>query len=269
MPDDKVAWSTNYSWYFPLYFTEYHDEPWVDKFVKQFQGPDLPQPIYNSMDGLINRVSYNGPYHVSKTGFPYNPIGRTGICGRGVLGRWGPNHAVMVFVTRWARKNDNINGHIILNCDTGKPMLQFIGLLYRIRGDLLWTVPGGFIDPGESADDAAKREFLEEAFDYKDEEKTELERKMLIKLVNNFLKNGTDVYKGYSDDPRNTDNAWVEIVVKHFHDQTGEQVSAFPLEAGENFADVSWADFSGDWVNVISHQKPVFQQVAEQMGAHW
>ena len=29
-----------------------------------------------------------------------NPIGRTGVCGRGLLGRWGPNHAADSVVTR-------------------------------------------------------------------------------------------------------------------------------------------------------------------------
>lgn len=36
-------------------------------------------------------------------GYPLNPIGRTGIVGRGVLGRWGPNHAADPVVTRWKR----------------------------------------------------------------------------------------------------------------------------------------------------------------------
>jgi len=30
-----------------------------------------------------------------------NPIGRTGIRGRGCLGRWGPNHAADPIVTRY------------------------------------------------------------------------------------------------------------------------------------------------------------------------
>ena len=30
-----------------------------------------------------------------------NPIGRTGMVGRGLLGRWGPNHAADPVVTRY------------------------------------------------------------------------------------------------------------------------------------------------------------------------
>lgn len=41
--------------------------------------------------------------YVIQNGLPLNPIGRTGISGRGVLGRWGPNHAADPVVTRWKR----------------------------------------------------------------------------------------------------------------------------------------------------------------------
>lgn len=30
-----------------------------------------------------------------------NPVGRTGMVGRGLLGRWGPNHAADPVVTRY------------------------------------------------------------------------------------------------------------------------------------------------------------------------
>lgn len=39
-------------------------------------------------------------------GRPLNPLGRTGLKGRGLLGRWGPNHAADPIVTRWKRFND-------------------------------------------------------------------------------------------------------------------------------------------------------------------
>lgn len=62
-------------------------------------------PKWNSLDGKVNRVSYEGIYEIVK-GRPLNPRGRTGLCGRGVLGRWGPNHAADPIVTRWKIVND-------------------------------------------------------------------------------------------------------------------------------------------------------------------
>ena len=57
------------------------------------------------------------------------------------------------------------------------------------------------------------------------------------------------MYRGYVDDPRNTDNAWMETVVLNFHDEAGTAVarcltlscsvlimalSRFPLQAGDD-----------------------------------
>lgn len=38
------------------------------------------------------------------------------------------------------------------------------------------------------------------------------------------------VYKGYVDDPRNTDNSWMETVAVNFHDDTGEVFNEFKLQ---------------------------------------
>lgn len=35
------------------------------------------------------------------------------------------------------------------------------------------------------------------------------------------------MYAGYVDDPRNTDNAWMETVAYNFHDDTGLKSSPF------------------------------------------
>lgn len=49
-------------------------------------------PKWNSVDNKVNRVSYHGSYEI-RNGVPLNIFGRTGIIGRGLLGRYGPNHA--------------------------------------------------------------------------------------------------------------------------------------------------------------------------------
>lgn len=55
---------------------------------------DLLFPIaeWNAVDGSVDRTSYMGPYLIVDH-LPQNPMGRTGIEGRGLLGRYGPNHA--------------------------------------------------------------------------------------------------------------------------------------------------------------------------------
>ena len=38
------------------------------------------------------------------------------------------------------------------------------------------------------------------------------------------------MYKGYVDDPRNTDNAWIETVATNFHDSSGSALTRFQLK---------------------------------------
>jgi ADP-ribose pyrophosphatase len=70
-----------------------HDKPiWADD-------EDCSRYKWNSLDENIDRCSHLGQYKIVN-GRPQNPIGRTGITGRGQLGKWGPNHAADPIVTR-------------------------------------------------------------------------------------------------------------------------------------------------------------------------
>ncbi|XP_015772187.1 PREDICTED: ADP-ribose pyrophosphatase, mitochondrial-like [Acropora digitifera] len=90
---------------------------------------------------------------------PRNPMGRTGLAGRGLLGRWGPNHTVHFILTR------------------------------------------------------SEQQF--------------------------------QIYKGYLDDQRNTDNAWVETVAMNFHDETGKMLSSLDFEDEKGAPVVLWQELSG------------------------
>lgn len=57
---------------------------------------------WNQLDGPVNRISFIGEYKIVND-LPQNPFGRTGIALRGLLGRWGPNHAADPIVTKWKR----------------------------------------------------------------------------------------------------------------------------------------------------------------------
>lgn len=45
------------------------------------------------------------------------------------------------------------------------------------------------------------------------------------------------VYRGYVDDPRNTDNAWMETTAFHFH-CSDAVARRLPLRAGDDASDV-------------------------------
>ena len=64
----------------------------------------LPPPAFNQMDVAYgcDRVSSAGRFYtLDAGGYPLNPMGRTGLCGRGVLPRWGPNHAEICIIARY------------------------------------------------------------------------------------------------------------------------------------------------------------------------
>lgn len=44
------------------------------------------------------------------------------------------------------------------------------------------------------------------------------------------------VYKGYSDDPRNTDNAWIETLAVNYHDEDGTILQHFQLRVAILFS---------------------------------
>ena len=64
-----------------------------------------------------------------------------------------------------------------------------------------------------------KREFMEEALDSTGANKDNVEE--LREMIGGFFDSGEEVYSGYVDDPRNTDNSWMETVAFNFHDETG------------------------------------------------
>lgn len=70
------------------------------------------KPQWNTLDGNVNRKSFIGSYIINN-GKPLNPVGRTGLEGRGILGRWGPNHAADPIVTRWKRNNGSLVLHTV------------------------------------------------------------------------------------------------------------------------------------------------------------
>ncbi len=152
-------------------------------------------------------LSYEGKIFFDRLGRPRNPKGPTGIAGRGNLGRWGPNHAVDPIVTRYSAK-------------TGK--LQVLAVLREDARQ--WALPGGFVDRGEEPLNALTRELKEETGAVVD------------------MRQGETVYKGYVDDPRNTDNAWIETVAMHVHvsyEQSRQLISSDRKE--ENIV-ASWLD---------------------------
>ena len=259
VPEDKVSWSCSISSYSPPEFTAPFvlTAPWADPDI----GAPGFAPAWNSLDGKVNRKSHTGVYSISTLGRPLNILGRTGVSGRGVLGRWGPNHAADPIVTRWKRSE---GGDIVKNSETAKNVLEFVCIQRKDSGE--WAIPGGMVDPGEKVSVTVKREFREEALDSTGVGKDNIEE--LKTMVGEFFTSGEEVYAGYVDDPRNTDNAWMETVAYNFHDDTGSKVGQFPLRAGDDAANICWMELNSD-VKLYASHKDMLKIVVDKLDAHW
>ncbi|XP_075538208.1 ADP-ribose pyrophosphatase, mitochondrial isoform X2 [Dermacentor variabilis] len=240
VPENKVPWSVE----------------WPD-----YKPPEANfSPCWNALDGNVDRRSHEGTYAVVE-GKPLNSHGRTGLSGRGRLGRWGPNHAGDPIVTRWKR---DAEGMKVINQCSQLPVLQFVAIARRDSGE--WAIPGGMVDPGELVNATLRREFYEEAMNslsLSEKDKCALERSL-----ESFFSKGVEVYKGYVDDPRNTDNAWMETVAYNFHDESGDVTGKFSLEAGDDAAKVKWTDINKELCLYASHSDFV-HKVVQRLKAHW
>jgi ADP-ribose pyrophosphatase len=144
-----------------------------------------------------------------------NPWKRTGYKGNGLLGKRGPNHAADPIVVRLNPNNMQLEFVAIKRSDTGQ-----------------WAIPGGMVDQGEVVTTTLKREFKEEAGSTNTSD--------VLKEV--FSKPIT-VYRGYSDDHRNTDNAWIETTcVLFFPDSNCCNLTL--KEDGEESLSAKWKSFA-------------------------
>ncbi|PVD32988.1 hypothetical protein C0Q70_08436 [Pomacea canaliculata] len=260
VPDEKVPWNVDFPEYKPVDYTAPSVQKgpvWADIDVRTADASQ--QPIWNKLDNGVNRVSHMGPYKIVDK-CPRNPIGRTGMIGRGLLGRWGPNHAADPIVTRWKR---NISGEVV-NGEGGRPILQAIVVQRRDNGE--WALPGGMVDPGEVVTMAVRREFGEEALNMLDA--TPEQVKEIKKHINSLFEHGVEIYRGYVDDPRNTDNAWMETIAMNFHDDKGDSVAKFKLHAGDDAVGVKWMDLSHSLQLFASHVD-FLQHTAKRLNANW
>lgn len=256
VPDEKVPWSVAWHDYKPPQFTSPLSigKPWSDNETR------LSSFNWNQLDGSVDRTSHHGPYNIVDE-IPQNPRGRTGLEHRGILGRWGPNHAADPIVTRWKRAAD---GSVITSDKTKLGILQFVAIK---RSDTKeWAIPGGMIDPGEVVSKTLQREFAEESLNMLD---MDLSQKIKIQdMLTPFFSNGSEVYRGYVDDPRNTDNSWMETIAYNFHDEDGSVVGSFNLHAGDDAVGVCWVDIDSNLKLYASHTDMI-KQVALLHNANW
>lgn len=193
-------------------------------------------------DGMKLRFSYTGPIKLDTRGYPLNPIGRTGLKGRGTLGNWGPNHAADPVVCRANPQNKK---------------LQFV-LIKRLDNSQ-WALPGGIVEAGQTIADTRTREFAEEALGSEIKEGEDnsnylariKELELKLKEIFSFPTPDDILYQGVVDDPRNTDQSWMETnAILTLLDDTHVKLN---LMAGDDAGKVKWVDYNENIKLFASH----------------
>ncbi|WAQ99063.1 TMP2L-like protein, partial [Mya arenaria] len=151
-------------------------------------------------------------YTLDQLNIPLNPMGRTGMRGKGILWRWGPNHVIKAVFTRWRKKKSMDRSASSFMHVEGKRVLEFL----TIQADGL-TLPGVFPEGGSVArSDKFEQRDMIKFFSRYATSNSELSLGNLVtftvgEITDDKEKQGYSaelLYKGYLDDPRNTDNAW-------------------------------------------------------------
>ncbi|XP_048465660.1 ADP-ribose pyrophosphatase, mitochondrial-like [Rhincodon typus] len=281
VPDSYVSWSVAWPEYEPVDYTAdsiQASPEWADPDYRK-EGQSEHGPRFNALDGKIDRRSFLGCYELGEDKLPLcdvtwakvkvSHIGRkkkktvyylkdNELSKENVLQELD----VLIYQSRWKRKA----GEKVIHKLSGKPILQFVTIKRKDNGE--WAIPGGMVDDGELVSATLKREFGEEALDSLAASTSEKNR--LRKLFQRIFskENSKEVFTGYVDDPRNTDNAWVETVAVNFHDETGDSVGQLDLHSGDDAGHVQWSDIDQSLQLYATHSH-FLKSVTELRDAHW
>ena len=204
----------------------YQNVPYFEsKILKKYENV-WSDPLNINKNDLQNRMTWqnNKLIYLKDSnikfinGFPKN-LQKTGLTGRGLLGRFGPNHAADPIVTRFNYKNMSLEFIAVLRKDTEPPM---------------WAIPGGMVDAGEEFSATLKREFVEEVASKCDKN-----------IIDKIFSNGKTIYSGMVyNDPRTTDDAWIETKVVNYHIPYSDSLKLNLTNQDEENYSVKWISCS-------------------------
>jgi ADP-ribose pyrophosphatase len=177
-------------------------------------------------------------YNESTANNSKNPVGRTGIIGKGLLKNYGANRFAFMVITKYKRSS---SGAIKFGPRDSSPKFQFLAFKYK-DFDNKWAIPGGSFDNDDfylyglpksySKNMILKKEKLEYLYN--------LYRELFISPLS--------VFSGYLDDYANTDDAWIEAVAENYHHESDDvprklMNALFDAEMNPDDIKFEWVDF--------------------------
>jgi len=180
VPTELAPWEVDYPGYMPMDYTSpcvlaaSPESPLKSKWAERLLPPDQR---------------------------PRNPHGRTGLGGRGTLGKWGCNDATFYLITR-----PKLDQNKTQMKRYGKPLIE---ILLCQRNDGGFFLPGAFREPG---DDRISKSFSRALglTEHADDENADDIMHMLQNAANDIELADDGMF-----DERNTDNAWVSAQYRH------------------------------------------------------
>ncbi|XP_076098368.1 transient receptor potential cation channel subfamily M member-like 2 isoform X1 [Mytilus galloprovincialis] len=222
---------------------------------------NIDRKTYIKQDGVKVK------YQLDTCNLPINPRGRTGLRGRGRLHRWGPNHNVMVVITRWKRKD---NSDDFLSVDD-KRVLEVIAIQNSDSSE--YSLPRGGDYGYLTMYSAVCQKFLTfTAEDTATKVNPDMEDTDMIKFFRQYSPShgssspftSTVIYKGYFDDQYNTDNAWREVEVWNLHFDEEDREKEFNLKNKEK----KWKTVSS-YNTFLGSQDLILRQAANLHNAYY
>ena len=206
---DEAPWSVESEQYAPPYYVAEEvlsnersasDRPWV-------HAEDI-EAVTESLDRGLSTVS-------DDIGRPLHPRGRTGLAGRGLLGRWGANPAVGAVVTRLSAEGDGL-----------------LVLAGRREGQLRISLPRGLVFLDETRQEAIARVLAERAGLSVDEDELDV-------LIDDFYY-----------DQRQTDHAWLEM--RAYLVSPDAEVVVPDYLSTDNFDEIEWWPLDANTISELS-----------------
>jgi ADP-ribose pyrophosphatase len=193
VPDNKI--------HFRIEYNEYENDiiPFIDL------SNNLVKIIKNKNDIDLN-------YLESLKILLKNPIGRTGIIGKGLLKTFGANKFAFIVITKYKRSS---SGAIEISENENMPNYEFLALKNKYFNNE-WIIPNGYFENNDYFLNSLPKPLANHVL-CKNAKVQFLEKLYYELFINPIL-----VYNEYLDDYLNTDNAWILAYAENFHHESDD-----------------------------------------------
>jgi len=211
---------------------------------------DVKEELETDWNVSGKNASYDGHYAVEKS-YPRNPLGRTGIFGRGHLPRYGPNFKSIPILTRFQVPEE------APKLDTP---LEVLVEFPDPANKRYYVLP----ELDSKADEPLTSEFIKVLFSHISS--TNASARIQLKKI---LRRGILIKRGAVDSDLNTDNAWVEVFIASYHDDEELALRGVQFQADSKYGWVTVTkEMFQDKIHARYFERVVYNRRVSQYVGH-